>query len=75
MPNGWEVEMTRECRIYQRSAYGVTRIYPHPQCPNATALALLIGQTTFSEDHIRRIVALGYDVQVTPDPRAPTLKL
>jgi hypothetical protein len=45
-----------------RDVYGVTRAYPVND--TALAFALLVGQKTLSNDHLRVIKGLGFTVEV-----------
>lgn len=45
-----------------RDVYGVTRAYPVND--TAQAFALLIGQKTLSNDHLRVIRGLGFQIEI-----------
>ncbi len=49
-------------KVRIQKVYGVDRIYP--VCTKGKVFALLIGQKTFNDDHVKWIKSLGFEVEV-----------
>lgn len=55
--------------IYERSAYGVTRVYP-ADAAQASALSSLTNARTLTVSQLEALRALGFTLRVVPDPRS-----
>jgi hypothetical protein len=52
---------SKEIRVRVKDVYGTTKFYP--ECESAKVFASIAGTTTLTEETLRRIKRLGFDVK------------